>query len=137
MLITNLLLCVVSGCSQVISKGVPDDAMQGISGRQVPLPDSLLNFQYMYNSTGSKVRGGCSGVLCYCSYSCIVWARSNAQQHPEQGNDEDEPCVVLCRAVLLPAQCRCSVCKTDGSHLGSLGCTALPCCAVLSYTSCD
>jgi hypothetical protein len=44
-------LCVL----QVIGKGVPEDAMQGISDKQVPLPDAMMNFQYMYNSTGSKV----------------------------------------------------------------------------------
>lgn len=41
---------------QVIGKGVPEDAMQGIANKQVPLPDTMMNFQYMYNSTGSKVR---------------------------------------------------------------------------------
>lgn len=32
--------------------------MQGVPDKQVPLPDTLLNFQYMYNSTGSKVSPG-------------------------------------------------------------------------------
>lgn len=43
-------------CLQIIAKGVPEDAMQGIPDKQVPLPDTLLSMQSMYNSTGSKVR---------------------------------------------------------------------------------
>jgi hypothetical protein len=48
------VLC-CAGVLQIIGKGVPEDAMQGIPDKQVPLPDELVNFQYMYNSTGSKV----------------------------------------------------------------------------------
>lgn len=40
---------------QVIGKGVPDDAMPGIPDKQVPLPDTLNNFNGLYNSQGSKV----------------------------------------------------------------------------------
>lgn len=42
--------------AKVIAKGVPEEAMPGIAERQVPLPDSLLNFNGLYNSQGSKVR---------------------------------------------------------------------------------
>lgn len=42
--------------AQVLSKGVPDDAMPGIRDKQVPLPDTLNNFNGLYNSQGSKVR---------------------------------------------------------------------------------
>lgn len=66
-LVPRIVCCICH--LQVISKGVPDDAMQGIPDRQVPLPDSLLNFQYMYNSTGSKVRGGCSSHM-LCAFPC-------------------------------------------------------------------
>jgi hypothetical protein len=45
--------------------------MHGIPDRQVPLPDSLLNFQYMYNSTGSKVRRKVSSV-CFCCAACSI-----------------------------------------------------------------
>jgi hypothetical protein len=41
---------------QVIAKGVPEEAMPGIAEKQVPLPDSLNNFNGLYNSQGSKVR---------------------------------------------------------------------------------
>lgn len=41
---------------QIIAKGVPEDAMPGIADRQVPLSDSMVHFNNMYNSTGSKVR---------------------------------------------------------------------------------
>lgn len=52
---------------QVIAKGVPEEAMPGIAERQVPLPDSLLNFNGLYNSQGSKV--GCSRRLGFVSIS--------------------------------------------------------------------
>lgn len=41
---------------KVLSKGVPEDAMPGIKDKQVPLPDTLNNFNGLYNSQGSKVR---------------------------------------------------------------------------------
>ncbi len=48
------MLC--CGCFlQVLAKGVPEDAMPGIKDKQVPLPDSLNNFNGLYNSQGSKV----------------------------------------------------------------------------------
>lgn len=60
---------VLCHCVQIIGKGVPEDAMAGVPDKQVPLPDELVNFQYMYNSTGSKVR---RARHCICSSSVSV-----------------------------------------------------------------
>lgn len=53
---------------QIIGKGVPEDAMPGIKDKQVPLPDSMVHLNNMYNSTGNKVNWG----LSVCWYSCEV-----------------------------------------------------------------
>lgn len=52
---TNVLASCNMFPMQVLSKGVPEDAMPGIKDKQVPLPDSLNNFNGLYNSQGSKV----------------------------------------------------------------------------------
>lgn len=81
--------CSVCFCAQVIGKGVPEDAMQGIPDKQVPLPDSLNNFQYMYNSTGSKVRE--RGALGCSSHQSSLWGfhvqciRVGTQDTPLEG----------------------------------------------------
>jgi hypothetical protein len=101
----------VLGCAavrQIIGKGVPEDAMQGIPDKQVPLPDELVNFQYMYNSTGSKV----SSVCC------------DLPEQPLQHKQAWEGCSMGClqqqaacrrrllwgsrRLRLVPASCRCA-----------------------------
>jgi hypothetical protein len=61
---------------QVIGKGVPEDAMQGIADKQVPLPDTMMNFQYMYNSTGSKVGLGYTCrifKMSLCAVEALIW----------------------------------------------------------------
>ena len=42
--------------SQVLAKGVPEDALPGIAGRQVPLADEVTMIPGLLNSQGTKVR---------------------------------------------------------------------------------
>lgn len=56
---------------QVIGKGVPEDAMAGLPDRQVPCPDELVEFRYMWNSSGSKV----SFIAVYCQWAGAVCER--------------------------------------------------------------
>eukprot|EP00879_Flechtneria_rotunda_P006871 GHRR01007216.1.p1 GENE.GHRR01007216.1~~GHRR01007216.1.p1 ORF type:complete len:295 (+),score=86.84 GHRR01007216.1:1136-2020(+) len=49
-------ICKQTQHAKVIAKGPPEDALPGIKDKQVPLPDSLNNFNGLYNSTGTKVR---------------------------------------------------------------------------------
>ena len=43
---------------KVLDKGKPEDALPGIKGRQVPLPDDLTMLPGMLNSQGTKARWG-------------------------------------------------------------------------------
>ncbi|PNH00712.1 Ubiquitin domain-containing protein UBFD1 [Tetrabaena socialis] len=42
--------------AKVLAKGVPDGALPGIAGRQVPLDDKITAIPALLNSQGSKVR---------------------------------------------------------------------------------
>ncbi|KAJ9527990.1 hypothetical protein QJQ45_005565 [Haematococcus lacustris] len=54
-LLLLLLLLVLVG-EQVLAKGVPEDGIPGIKGRQVPLPPDLKMLGGLLNSQGTKVR---------------------------------------------------------------------------------